>query len=189
MPYSAHCVWDHDIDSKGEGISDEGDMYMLPNGDCMEVGVDTGPATGKVYMYKEYWTGPDGTRKVRHRPCIVAKMTGQTGSGGMVIRIGDYCQGIVRQPAAKHDSHAVGTYSILVERWTRGLVEAEESSATTGSGWVQDWRSNTPGDTKPSMPCEWLLNDKRMLNDETVVDGITWTVVEAVLDEDGSVNM
>src|SRR5271170_5285351 len=56
MPYMAHGRWDHSIDNKGSGISDEGDMFLLPNGDCMEVGQMANPQ-GKIELYKEYWTG------------------------------------------------------------------------------------------------------------------------------------
>ncbi|EXJ58063.1 hypothetical protein A1O7_05486 [Cladophialophora yegresii CBS 114405] len=200
MPYSAHCVWKHEIDSKGPGICDEGDMFLLPNGDCMEVGMMQNPQSGNLEMYKEYWISPDGAggRELELFPCTVAKIIRmpnakdhegaapslQNGNGGTIIRIGNYCQGIARQPPAAD--------AVLVERWTRGIFEAEadrNSSTTAGAeqpiaastGWVQDWRNNTPSDTGVSMPCMWVCDDNRKLGDQIGVEGATWEVVEAVL--------
>jgi hypothetical protein len=201
MPYSAHCVWSHEIDSKGPGISDEGDMFLLPNGDCMEVGMMHNPKSGNVDMYKEYWTSPRPSAELHLTPCIVAKTKElphghegqeasiQIGRGGVIIRIGDYCQGIMHQQSAGHEGSS-GPSAVLVERWTRGLFETDPSSRTareepetaTSSGWIQDWRSNTPADTGDSMPCLWALEDDRKLGDEIVVKGTTWRIVEAVVD-------
>ena len=200
MPYSAHCVWKHEIDSKGPGISDEGDMFVLPNGDCMEVGMMQNPKTGKVEMYKEYWTSPATTTKPHLTPCIVAKTNDrandddertasiQIGSGGTIIRIGNYCQGIMRQPAIDHAGDSAKTTAVLVERWTRGLAKLdsghgaarEDSNTSNSESWDQDWRSNTPSDSGVSMPCMWVCDNDRKPSDETVVQGITWKVVEVV---------
>lgn len=203
MPYSAHCVWKHDIDSKGPGITDEGDMFLLPNGDCMEVGSMENPQTGKVEMYKEYWTSPaavkssSGAGKVRLSPCIVAKMTQlpshhevqenslQIEHGGVVIRIGNYCQGIMHNPQGTAGSLHTAMDAILIERWSKGVLEAGGNPEAPPAGWVQDWRSNTPSDAGIMMPCSWVCNDNRKVGDEIVVKGATWTIVEAVADENG----
>ncbi len=176
-------------------------MFLLVNGDCMEVGSMQNPKTGKVQMYKEYWTGPKDTGKT---PCVVAKVTKlpnnheaqetplPTGSGGVIIRIGNFCQGVMQQQAGDHDGRPVAADAVLVERWTRGVLSADEyeysgtaavggdPGAATSSGWVQDWRSNTPSDTGISIPCAWVFDDNRKLGDEVVVKGTTWTIVEAV---------
>ncbi|KIW91868.1 uncharacterized protein Z519_07838 [Cladophialophora bantiana CBS 173.52] len=202
MPYSAHCVWKHEIDSKGPGITDEGDLFLLPNGDCMEVGMMQNPQTGKIEMYKEYWTGPptgvtptSATMDSR-TPCVVAttqaKPDDQDPQGasrqesGVIIRIGDYCQGIMRQRTGESGSPEGN--AVLVERWTQSLVEADLKPTTTGTSkghhhaasWVQDWRSNTPCDNGVFMPCMWLCDGNRKLGDEIMVKGVTWRVVEVV---------
>ncbi|KIW66340.1 hypothetical protein PV04_05676 [Phialophora macrospora] len=201
MPYSAHCVWKHEIDSKGPGISDEGDMFLLPNGDCMEVGTMQNPRSGHVEMYKEYWTTPDVAGELGHAPCIVAKITQlpndhegkevpkQKGSGGAIIRIGNYCQGIVRQQSGDLEGPLAHADTVLVERWTRNSSttgDGQHSGAAASTGWVQDWRNNTPADTGISMPCMWVCDDNRKLGDQTVVKGTTWEVVEAVLGQEES---
>ncbi|KIW32889.1 uncharacterized protein PV07_04402 [Cladophialophora immunda] len=201
MPYSAHCVWKHDIDSKGPGITDEGDLFLLPNGDCMEVGMMQNPQTGKVEMYKEYWTGPPtGVTPTIRTPCVVAKTQapsdGQKAQdalrdeSGVIVRVGNYCQGIMRQRTAEQ-GRPEGADAILVERWTRSLVETEQRSTAAGTsdgpsdaaGWVQDWRSNTPCDNGVFMPCMWTCDGNRQLGDEIVVKGVTWRVVELVTEE------
>jgi hypothetical protein len=205
MPYSAHCVWKHEIDSKGPGISDEGDMFLLPNGDCMEVGMMPNPGSGKVEMYKEYWTTPDVAGEFSYVPCIVAKIIQlpsdyegeetpkQTGNGGAIIRIGNYCQGIVRQQSGDLEGPPAGADAVLVERWTRDIhhnssttAGGKQSGGADSTGWVQDWRNNTPADTGISMPCMWVCEDNRKLGDQTVVKGTTWEVVEAVLGKEES---
>ena len=55
VPCLAHCVWKHEMDSKGSGEADEGDLYYLGNGQVVEVGVSGAGPSGKVEMYKEYW--------------------------------------------------------------------------------------------------------------------------------------
>ncbi|KIY00543.1 uncharacterized protein Z520_03206 [Fonsecaea multimorphosa CBS 102226] len=206
MPYSAHCVWKHEIDSKGPGITDEGDLFLLPNADCIEVGSMQNPQTGKVEMYKEYWTGPptnvaptSAALDIR-TPCVVAKAQAPSSDGqnmegtssseiGIVIRIGNYCQGIMRQQTGEQ-GWPEARHAILVERWTRNLVETEQTSAANAGGseepndaasWVQDWRSNTPCDDGVFLPCMWTCDGNRKLGDEIVVQGISWRIVELVL--------
>ncbi|OAP59928.1 hypothetical protein AYL99_04930 [Fonsecaea erecta] len=180
MPYSAHCVWKHDIDSKGHGITDEGDLFLLPNADCIEVGMMQNPNTGKVEMYKEYWTGPptdvasSGAALNISTPCVVAKTQASTETG-VVIRIGNYCQAIMHQRTGEQGRTEAGGHSVLVERWTRSLVEPSDAA-----GWIQDWRSNTPCDNGVFMPCMWTCDGARKLGDEIVVQGITWKIVELV---------
>ncbi|OAL39354.1 hypothetical protein AYO20_01224 [Fonsecaea nubica] len=185
MPYSAHSLWKHDVDSKGLGIVDEGDLFLLPNGDCMEVGMMQNPRTGNVEMYKEYWTGPPaGVSSAGAEPgcCVVAKthvssndQKGQD-AAGIVIRVGNYCQGIMRQGTGEQGQSEEGN-AVLVERWTRSGAETERD-AHDASSWVQDWRSNTPCDSGFFMPCMWVCDRSRKLEDEIVVKGITWRIVE-----------
>jgi len=208
MPYSAHCIWKHNVDSHGPGGGDEGDMFLLPNGDSMEVGMMENPASSKVEMYKEYWTGPPVSKssndigKVRLAPCIVAKRV-EPGdheahkpdvpneSGGTIIRIGNYCQGVMHQPPAGTENASIDARLVLVERWTKAIREDQSSSVTSAAvatnseaaDWVQDWRSNTPSDTGVSMPCMWVCDNDRKLGDEIVVKDITWRIVEAVLEQ------
>lgn len=182
MPYSAHAVWKHEIDSKGPGISDEGDMFLLANGDCIEVGMMENPRTGKIEMYKEYWTTPPtepGSGELRRTPCVVARTQEATETtSGVIIRVGDYCQGIARHAET----------GVLVERWQRLAVEANPALGV-GTGqessteWLEDWRSNTAEHNKIEglLPCMWTCREDRKLGDEIVVHGVRWKIVEAVV--------
>ncbi|KAL2429864.1 hypothetical protein ABEF95_012442 [Exophiala dermatitidis] len=220
MPYTAHAVFRHEIDSKGPGISDEGDMFLLPNGDCVEVGMMHNPRTHRVEMYKEYWTAPpaaqdQGQGQVPRTPCVVAKTLDLPGRGaaaeqsghgkggaideiknesgpsvgaGVVIRVGDYCQGIVQLEG--------GQQTVLVERWQKTQVQGQISNNRGANGgvgrdgdrgdglaiaaeWTKDRRSNTSSEDI-SMPCQWLCADTRTLGDQIVIHGVTWSVVEVV---------
>ncbi|KAK4943015.1 hypothetical protein LTR10_017400 [Elasticomyces elasticus] len=190
MPYLAHAKWKHEIDSKGPGINDEGDMFMLPNGDCIEVGMMMNPDTRTVMMYKEYWTTPStepgsagiwlgpGSGGLRRTPCFVARTQGADESkSGVIIRVGDFCQGI-----ARHEEKGV-----LVERWQRIPTSRDPPREDIDGGdgvseWSKDWRSNTVVDdrTEGLVPCMWICRGNRRLGDEVVVHGIRWKVVEAL---------
>jgi len=190
MPYHAHAVWKHEIDSKGPGISDEGDMFLLPNGNCIEVGMMMNPDTRSVMMYKEYWTTPSteissggiwlmpGSGGLRRTPCVVATTQGADESeSGVIIRVGDFCQSI-----ARHEKKGV-----LVERWQRIPISYEPPREDIDGGdgkteWSKDWRSNTAKDdhTEGLMPCMWICRGNRRPGEEVVVHGVTWKVVEAM---------
>jgi hypothetical protein len=162
IPCLAHCVWEHEIDSKGPGEVDEGDLYVLANGQVIEVGLSTtrGPS-GTLEMYKEYWTDVemDGDAS-----CVVARTEEgpeQESGVGMVMRVGRHCQAIFRSQVGP----------VLVERW----LQAEESGA-----WAKDGRSHTasqPG-SDVLMPCEWLCEQARKMGDVIELSGRKWRVVE-----------
>jgi hypothetical protein len=209
MPYSAHVVFYHEIDSRGPAsmkMGDEGHMFALPNGDCIEVGIMQNPTTRLPELYREYWTAPpsplgDGHRTFQGRPCLVAKtLTGlsskaitnadaqyrQSRNQGVIIRVGDHCQGLLQ--VVRPD----GQSELLVERWLK-VLEDEKSSqlhedsvaaATvrqgSGADWLKDWRSNTPLDEQVDalLPCMWVCNKQRKLNDEITARGVTWKIVE-----------
>lgn len=194
MPYSAHTVWKHEIDSNGPETSDEGDMILLPNGNCIEVGIMQNPGTGKPELYKEYWATPpvepgESGGGLRKTPCVVARTVAvpakekekekQT-TRGIIIRVGDYCQAL-----ARHGEHE-GEQRLLVERWviTRPAERNPALDDNGGGGaveWIKDGRSNTGEDNEGEslMPCVWACRDSRRLGDEVVARGVTWRIVEA----------
>jgi hypothetical protein len=170
MPLAAHCVWTHDIDSRGPGIEDEGDMFLLQNGDAMEVGTMQNPKTGKHEMYKEYWTEPaQGEQIEKKLPCVVAEAIDEAQrSQGLIIRIGPFCQGVLRP---EHDKDG-----IVAERFTL------DNSKTT---WNRDERSghmlqtHGRGKFKGSiLPNLWLCSKERALGDRCEHNGVEWIVIE-----------
>ena len=162
MPYSAHCVWTTDVDSRemGKGFVDEGDMFMLPNGDEIEVGFMENPDTGREEIYKEYWAeapGADGSGGGGKSPCVVAEAGMGEGSGrkGRMVRIGDFCQGVVDGGEGE------------------GVV-AMRSLKKDGK-WVNDGRSK-----EGPFPCTWVCEDGRKVGDVTECDGMEWEITELV---------
>lgn len=181
MPYSAHTVFRHEIDTKGPDIADEGDVFLLPNGDCIEVGTMENPKSGQQEMYKEYWTSPPPDLDVgllRRSPCLVAKTIASSpnlDTTGVIIRIGDHCQGIFR--TASPDTYN----EVLVERWIKLSAERNpalsKSHDATEASWLKDGHSNTSQE-EAALPCMWLCADERSIHDEVVAKGVTWKVVE-----------
>lgn len=178
LPYTAHCEFIHDIDTRGPGIIDSGDMCLLPNGECLEFGHMINPATGRDEPYKEYWCSagplprPDGADD--SKICLVARVASPSNTEGVVIRIGGRVQGIISR---RQDD---GTLVIEVERWTRDPKATEQSdhqcgenSSTSRSEWYRDPRS-----TGSFVPVEWLDSSERRIGDNHEHNEILWNLTE-----------
>lgn len=162
MPYTAHCVFVHELDSRGPGLQDEGDMFLLPNNDCVEVGSMLNPASGQVQMYKEYWTA--APRRVVEQQsegsrCIVAEIRDHAGTPvrGIMIAYNGYIQALVRDIKRENiDQLAFARYQLA------------------SSGWERDERSVT------HLPVDWITADGRAIGDEHAapVQHFKWQVVE-----------
>lgn len=164
---TAHGKWEHPIDSSRDfDAIDEGDMFLLQNGDVMEIGTTENPETGKVQLYKEYWTSPSPKPRTM-RPCVVAEIKGTiAGAGadgkGMIVRIGDYVQGIFQTEEQSGE--------FWVERWLRSTDRQAE-------GWIKDDRSNT---TEELIPIIWATGEMRKLGDKITCKERNWEVVEVM---------
>lgn len=175
MPYIAHCKFIHDIDSRGPGIQDEGDMFLLMNGDCAEMGVMLNPATGTMQLYKEYWTsapnaGTDHTDP-HDKLCVVAETSSGPGKG-FIIKHGGYLQGILLTGSEMNAN------TVVFERWTRGkatgsqIVEDELHNVTDEGPWSRDVRSTA------SLPCGWLCMPDKLIGETIEHEGIRWKITE-----------
>lgn len=176
MPYTAHCKFLHEIDSRGPDISDEGDMFLLMNGDCLEMGIMENPATGTKDLYKEYWhsaerlPNPDGEDD--DSVCIVAQASNPASVQGIVIRSGGRVQGITSRKEKD------GRQIVEVERWIRDRnmplsrpVNAAGESRPPGP-WSRDIRSSS------YLPCGWLCLSGRYVGESLEFNGILWKIVE-----------
>ena len=166
MPYSAHCVWKHDVDSHGPGGGDEADEFLLPNGDCMEVGSMENPQTGRNEIYKEYWTGAPASADAKSPaklPCVVAEtvLTQECSRRGRIIRVGDYIQAVVE---GEHDE----SDRVIVGRWIRTYENGHNE-------WNRDSRCQ-----ESEFPVSWVCEDSLVVGDGIEHNGVRWSLVEVV---------
>lgn len=166
----------HDIDTRGPGIVDEGDMCILPNGDCLEFGHMINPQTGQDEPYKEYWCSAEPVPHPEDiddsKSCIVAHVASPTKVEGTIIRIGGRMQGILSRRQSD------GTESVEVERWTRGtaIISRQMSGSSTSSPpgtWTRDPRS-----TGSFIPSSWLIEQGRSLSENLEFNGVLWNIAE-----------
>ena len=121
------CTWTHWIDShKPSGFQDSGSMYKQADGTILEVGKMVKPGTEEETPYEEVWEDP--VPQIIH-PWKEGEMTraapenGKTGKAvchaidldeegkkGMIIRVGDWVQGL------RIEGEGEGK-RVTVERW------------------------------------------------------------------------
>ncbi|KAF2653195.1 hypothetical protein K491DRAFT_780483 [Lophiostoma macrostomum CBS 122681] len=154
-PYecTVHVKWEHPIDSSASFATDGADMYLLANGDTMEVGVME--IDSKIRMFKEYWTTPKHCESSDY-VVVETPASKDDETKGMAIRMGNYCQGVLQTAT-----------DFWVERWELNNCD-----------WTKDARSNT-GQGDDILPCKWMVQDMRKVGDKTAIDAYTWEVIEA----------
>ncbi|KAK3989370.1 protein HRI1 [Cladorrhinum sp. PSN332] len=174
LKYS-HCEWRHWIDSRTidvENATDEGDNYSVEGNLSLtlEKGSMVNPATGMVTEYEEVWrseeilrvgtNGYDGPAQGRLGPCVVLQFQGAESDGkvrrGSVIRLGQYCQAFARNGDD---------------------IVAERHQWESGRGWVRKFVINEGGLSVPT-DFAMMVGHEASVDDEVVVDGETWKVVE-----------
>ncbi|KAK3318710.1 hypothetical protein B0H66DRAFT_640060 [Apodospora peruviana] len=147
-----HSKWHHWIDSRVADtnlatVSDEGDMFPQPPDGTrvLEKGRMPNPSTGIETDYEEMWLSekidvnvprysqftPNLPRSVKSsdeetvKRCAVLQLEDtSTKTRGMIVRLGQYCQGILR----------VGE-DVVVERW-----KWESGASGTGGAWTRQVR-------------------------------------------------
>ena len=175
----SHTVWAHWVDSKSTNLAtDEGDMYLQPDGDVLERGTVTDPHTGQIHEYEELWHDLEINKlgMEKDRVCVVLKADAASPDiKGMVIRIGEWCQGVMKSGD-----------DFTVERW-KCLPKARSSievDVATSKG--DDIQSQDNGEWKRlvrlgagALPCAVAFQDSNVLERGTVnVADVTWEVVE-----------
>lgn len=178
MPYTAHCKFLHEIDSRGlesKLAGDEGDMFLLMNGDCLEMGIMNNPNSGQKELYKEYWHSAekllDSDGLDDSNTCIVARVINPPSSQGIIIRLGGRVQGIFL--SRQED----GRETIEVERWTRESSTharpVQEYSQDVPEGpWSRDVRSSG------FLPAGWLCMPGKKVGDTLEYNGVDWRISE-----------
>lgn len=181
MPYTAHRVRKHEIDTRPTEVTDEADIFLLPQGDHMEIGAMENPITKRVEPYKAYWTGApavNGETEAKKIPCVVAELAESTRGPrrGRIIRIGDYCQAIEECPGP-------AGANVIVARYTR---EASSEDGDDDEEWIEDERNRLTSIRNDDeaifaqlMPALWVCEDERKLGDRLQNGPDTWDIVEA----------
>ncbi len=172
---SNHVVWEHWIDSKPtNSVADEGDMYIQPNGDVLERGIQKDPLSGEVVgEYEELWTDLpvetvpaediDSDSDKKMSVVIIRTEDGGEKVTGMVVRVGRVCQGVMTTPDGR---------GLDVERWK--YVEKEGEGGEGKGGWRPEVKVGVG-----MMPC--LMTFKGVLLTERMQvpgSGGLWRVVE-----------
>ncbi|KAF2110457.1 hypothetical protein BDV96DRAFT_651094 [Lophiotrema nucula] len=155
VPYNCtiHMIWEHPIDSSSSFTTDGADMYLLANGDTMEIGAM--PINGKVRMFKEYWIQPTECDLSTYVVVETKPFNAVGRAKGMAIMVGNCCQGILQ---TEND--------LWVERW-------EMKDGT----WIKDARSTT-SDDENVVPCRWIIQEAKAASDSITIEGHTWEVIE-----------
>ncbi|KAI5120767.1 hypothetical protein M0805_004730 [Coniferiporia weirii] len=140
------CAWTHWVDSRtadAAAVHDAGISTRLPNGDTLEKG-EMLNADGILLPYEEVWHDesvepasaavfvcfPD--REVQAQ---ISTADGDVGRlpfesvCGVVVRVGSWCQGILRDSSV----HA-GPEAVTVERWVRGADGSWTRTFRAGTG-------------------------------------------------------
>ena len=126
----AHAVWEHWVDSNSDDPpTDEGDMWARPNGDVLEQGKMIKPGTGLVTTYEELWRDLEVELVGQEKTCTSVVLRAQDdgkGLRGMVIRVGGWCQGILK----------VGN-DVTIERW-QWVRSTSKLSRDTGRAGIDN---------------------------------------------------
>ena len=175
LPYTAHCVFEQDIDSRGLSFVDEGDMFTLQNGDCLEVGSMLNSVTGKEEIYKEYWTSAPplpgmSNDEAENKFTVVASAHLDGVLKGNAIRVGGRIQGVILHQEGGQDV----VKAVRWERVASSQTDASfsEDTAVPGVGWSRDSRSNT------DLPCKWLCRAEVTVGDVFEFEGLKWQINE-----------
>ncbi|KAK8253602.1 hypothetical protein IWZ00DRAFT_568266 [Phyllosticta capitalensis] len=114
-----HKKWVHVIDSRcgydDEGTRDEGDMWERGGGYSLESGVMKHPNRQVEVAYQEMWKDV-AIRTVNNEPLhyavVLSHHNPKLKSRGMIVRVGQYCQGILMLDR-----------EVTVERWECGTED------------------------------------------------------------------
>ncbi|KAF2191402.1 hypothetical protein K469DRAFT_458952, partial [Zopfia rhizophila CBS 207.26] len=167
-----HSIWEHWVDSRWSIGSpeipvDEGDLYPISSTQTLEFGTMFNPTVSAIHNYEEMWSDIEVQRcgTETKKWCVVLMVNdAANGVRGMVIRLGQYCQGLLK----KGDS-------VTVERWE--YVEKEKDGMDVNGDWERVVRL---GDS--FVPCAVTFNPEKITPGSEVTYGNYEWVVEELVD-------
>ena len=171
--YIAHSEWNTIASSTNENDLGRGDYYLLHGGDFLKISQTTDLRTGQKITCQELWTPipmcqNQMGKNTSFRPYLLVASIKSGKVKGLIIRLGDYCQGV---------AHLDG-FGFHVERWKR-VADSEGSQE-----WVKDHQSTTwvHQEENICLPGEWLCRDERRIGHGiiTLPSSVhtTWYIVE-----------
>jgi hypothetical protein len=112
--YILYSEWTNIAGNIREGDVGRGNFHLLYNGNYLKVSQTLDLETGEMIMCQELWTSlPIWETQTEHNAVAMPYLlvaTIKSGEGtGLMIRLGDYCQGVVR----------LDGFGLHVERWKR----------------------------------------------------------------------
>ncbi|KAI4146469.1 MAG: hypothetical protein LQ340_005923, partial [Diploschistes diacapsis] len=161
---------------------DTGTIYPTErDNECIEKGRMPHPDTGLMTDYEELWRDLP-PQKLTHEPgalSFVLKAENKVlGTRGLIIRVGSWCQGVIRSGA-----------DIGVERWRFGgvpLLGGGEGALLDGAigrvdeGLTKNMWERVVKIGEMSLPCQvcWEKGWELKVGEEVVSGGLKWEVVE-----------
>lgn len=159
-------AWKHWVDNRlvdADSVKDEGTMYPHGAGRTLEKGSMTNPATGKLTDYEEMWVDVEpvatasalnGETDTKKASVVLMLEDDQRQTRGMVVRVGQYCQGVLR---------AGGDFSLERWEWTKN-----------GEGWTRRARMGSN-----FLPCDAATDEGQLQVGKEVQSGdYLWKVIE-----------
>ncbi|KAK7568190.1 hypothetical protein IWX91DRAFT_302162 [Phyllosticta citricarpa] len=147
-----HKKWTHVIDSRcgfdEEGTPDEGDLWDRSGGYSLETGIMKHPKKGVDVAYQEMWREVE-IKAVNREPLrhavVLTHHNPQLKSRGMIVRVGQYCQGIYMLDR-----------EVTVERW-QWKVEWKEEKKRTDDLWRRTVKLGSR-----FLPCVWTFEPEKL---------------------------
>ena len=170
----AHSEWTAITSSSGEGDVRSGNLYLLCTGDFLQVSQISDPTTHKTSVCQELWTSVpmwevQKEPTVTSTPCLLVASIASGKGKGLMIRLGDYCQGVA----------LLDGWGLHIERWKR--VAGDRGSQE----WIKDPRSTTwieEQEENAFLPGEWLCRGETRLGHGIVIRPSSvhtiWKVIE-----------
>ncbi|RPA97758.1 hypothetical protein L873DRAFT_1741357 [Choiromyces venosus 120613-1] len=165
--------WVHEIDSRtDEPGEDSGMNTPLPNGDILEKGRMVDDEDGQMKDYEEVWRKVDIDEGV-----VVVLECDDAGARGRVVRVGGYCQGLVKVDGKTSCERRVRdtpeskwkTYYRYGDVKLPGDFACLDRALLGGGGEVSVLGQDG----------EWVTFEKGLnVGDSFKVDGYTWKVTE-----------
>ena len=164
-------------------VVDEGESIPQGNGtsETLESGKMVNPATGQVQGYEELWKDIPAQTVGKEKSPVTVVLRAENplmATRGMIIRVGSWCQGIVR----------VGN-EVGVERWRYRVVASGIKGANSGiydgtqdgERWEEGGWERVVKAGEPSLPCGvcWERPELKV-GGEVYNGGLKWEVIEKV---------